>query len=263
MSQRSKTQKKKAPSKSRSKNPSTKKPSQPRPRADPRVRKRGLYQHEASKCSEITTARTRCKNDALPGTMFCRLHRRRPHQHEDDYFDSTFARVTDGIWIGSLDTANDPKALRSAGIKGIINISGWEPRKKTQDMYRLWKPRPIAYYTTTTLSPQTGRLRYLGDQPITSRDELVEFYDYMDRGVEMVTKCPKPCLIHCHAGINRSASLVAAYLMAKKGMSFTQARALLEHANRKREISVLTNKDFVDAMNRYQSHLRTRRLSEH
>jgi len=227
-------------------------------RADPTVRRHGLYENSAKQCAEITTQRGRCKLGCIEGTMFCNRHQRRRQQHEDKFFDSTFARVDDGIWIGSLDTANDPKALRSAGIKGIVNISGWEPRQKTRDMYRLWKPKPIKYFTTTTRDSRTGRLRYLGDEPIRDRRGLASFYDYMDRGVEMVAKCPKPCLINCHAGINRSASLVAAYLMSKRGMTFNQARELLEKANRKRDTPVLTNRYFVDAMKRYGTHLRQR-----
>jgi hypothetical protein len=183
------------------------------------------------------------------------MHQRRPQQHEDDFFDSTFARVTDGIWIGSLDTANDPKALRAAGIKGIVNISGWEPRQKTRNMYEKWKPRPI-HYETTSYTDRKGHLRYLGDEPITTRRGLQDFYNFMDRGVELVDRCPKPCLIHCHAGINRSASLVAAYLIAKQGLSFNRARELLERANQKRRTPVLTNRDFVKAMSHYASHRR-------
>ena len=228
------------------------------PRANRAVRSKGLYENPVKQCAEITKQRGRCKFGVQKGTMFCSRHQRRSRTGEK-FFDSTFARVYDGIWIGSLDTANDPKALRDAGIKGIVNISGWEPGKKTRDLYRLWKPRSLDYYTTTTRDSR-GSLRYLGDEPIRDRRGLAEFYDYMDRGVQMVDKCAKPCLIHCHAGINRSASLVAAYLMAKRGMSFNQARALLEEANKKRDISVLTNRDFVNAMNRYGSHLRRRRL---
>lgn len=222
-------------------------------RPDYHIRRQGVYLSPTDQCAEITTNRTRCKNTAQQGSMFCSIHQRKPLEHEDEFFDSTFARVDDGIWIGSLDTANDPKALRSAGIKSVVNISGWEPRQKTRDMYRLFygqnKPG-IKYYTTTTRD-KTGKLRYLGDQPITTSQGLAEFYDYMDRGVEMMRQAPKPLLCHCHAGINRSASLVAAYLMAERGMTFDQARDLLINANRKRDTPVLTNRHFVNAMKRY------------
>lgn len=201
---------------------------------------------------EITKQFGRCKRDIQPGTTFCTLHQRRPQQHEDHFFDSTFACVYDNIWIGSLDTANDPNALQAAGIKNIVNISGWEPRQKTRDMYR----RLGINYHTLTHRDSTGHLQFLGDEPINTREKLNKFYHYMDRGVAITNKLRGPTLVQCHAGVNRSASLIAAFLIAVKGMSFAQAEHYLKLANSKRKIDVLTNKSFVEAMKLYAAHRR-------
>lgn len=217
------------------------------------VKRTGVYHSNGSQCSEITRRHGRCKNSVSPNTSFCSIHQRKKLQHEDKHFDSTFAYVAKGVWIGSLDTIHDPTALQSAGIKSIVNISGWEPRQKARDMY---KKLGIQYHTLTTRDRVTGRMQYLGDEPIGPRLSLAEFYHYMDRGVEMVERSQKPVLINCFAGINRSASLVSAYLIKKHGLTFSQARQLLIHANRKRSIAVLTNRDFVNAMSHYSDHLR-------
>jgi protein-tyrosine phosphatase len=85
----------------------------------------------------------------------------------------------------------------------------------------------------------------------------------MDRGVEMIRKSPKPVLVNCFAGINRSASLVAAYLMAECGMSFQRARDYLVKANEKRSVAVLTNRDFVKALTHYREYLQMKKKSLH
>jgi hypothetical protein len=220
------------------------------------VKRSGVYHSNDNQCSEITSTLGRCQNTVTTGTTFCHLHQRKKLEHEDKIFDSTFAHVAHGIWIGSLDTANDPEALKAAGIKSIVNISGWEPRSKTRAMY---KKLGISYHTLTTRDRVTGKLRYLGDEPIGPRLSLGEFYRYMDRGVDMMKNTAKPILVNCFAGINRSASLVAAYLIAVYKMPFSHARHYLIEANKKRSIDVLTNRDFVSAMSRYGEHLQRNR----
>jgi hypothetical protein len=216
------------------------------------VRRTGVYISDEQQCAEITSTFGRCAKGVVSGTNFCSIHQRKRLEHEDGIFDSTFAHVANGVWIGSLDTANDPTGLKAAGIKTIVNISGWEPNKKTRSMY---KRLGIAYHTLTTRDRLTGKLEYLGDEPIGPRLTLDEFYQYMDRGVEMARQSHRPVLINCHAGINRSASLIAAYLIACHRMTFEQARNALIRANEKRSIDVLTNRDFVSAMRRYHEHL--------
>lgn len=184
--------------------------------------------------------------------MFCSIHQRRPRAHEDDFFDSTFARVHDNIWIGSLDTLHDPKALKAAGIRHIVNISGWEPNNKTRQMYK----NIGVSYQTLTHRDASGKVQFLGDEPVRN---VNNFYWYMDKGVEMAIKGGRePILINCHAGVNRSASLVAAYLMAVRGMTFAQANDVLQAANARRRVPCLTNRYFVAALKNYPQHLRER-----
>ena len=69
-----------------------------------------------------------------------------------------------------------------------------------------------------------------------------------------ITLASRPIIAkNCHAGINRSASLIAAHLMSDRGLSFAQAENLLQKANTKRKIPVLTNKHFVHAMKNYRT----------
>lgn len=222
--------------------------SKSKPRPNPATRKVGLYQNDEKQCAEITTQYGRCKHNAMTGTMFCKLHQRRPHGHEDDFFDSTFSCVYGNVWIGSLDTTNDPKALKAAGIRNIVNISGWEPKPKTRDMYK----RLGINYHTLTHRDRNGRVQFLGDEPIRN---VNNFYWYMDKGVDIMRGLKGTTLVNCHAGVNRSASLVAAYLMAVHGMSYERAEALLKRANAKRRVPCLTNRYFVAALKRYPEHL--------
>ncbi len=226
-------------------------------RPHPVVRKSGVYHNNDNQCMEITNQFGRCKRDVHPGSTFCLLHQRRPQQHEDKFFDSTFACVHDNIWIGSLDTTNDPNALIAAGIKNIVNISGFEPRQKTRDMYR----KLGINYRTLTHRDSSGKIQFLGDEPINTREKLNRFYRYMDDGVTIISKLPRGAtLVNCFAGINRSASLIAAYLVAAKGMTFAQAEHLLKVANSKRKIEVLTNKSFVEAMKVYANHRKSMQI---
>jgi hypothetical protein len=216
------------------------------------VQRNGSYINDDTKCFGYTSKNNRCENNVEKGQRFCRYHQRPRRRHEDSYFDSNMSRVADHVWIGSLDSANDEKALREACIKCIVNISGWEPYPDTIAMY---KRSNIKYCTLTRGS------RYLGDQPIGRGLSLREFYDYMDRGLRMVDQCPKyangkpcPVLIHCHAGINRGGSLVAAWLMMNKGMNFEQAYRAVRQANQKRGIPALTNNDFRRALRHYKAY---------
>jgi hypothetical protein len=83
---------------------------------------------------------------------------------------------------------------------------------------------------------------------------------HYDESKGYVTLASRPLVTgNCHAGINRSASLIVAFLMGVKGLSFDKAEHHLRAANTKRKVPVLTNKHFVHHMKNYPRHLAIKR----
>ena len=181
-----------------------------------------------------------------------------PQMYEYDYyldpeiepFDSNASHVASKVWIGSIDSANDVDFLSKSGMKSIINASGMEPSVKTRNMY---KKMGINYYTLSEIKrvPYKSYYRvshYLGDEKF-SRSGLTprNFFKFMHKGVKMMNhkNFKFPVLINCHAGVNRSASLIASYLLTKRRpYTYEKTVEFLKKANQKRGIHVLTNDDF-------------------
>ncbi len=240
------------------------------------------YKNDKYRCAAIVNkGKDRCKRDTQKGGNLCTYHNnirlKQQEEHlkllkkrggrsaykypvyEYDYyldedvepFDSNAAKVASGVWIGSIDSANDVNFLKNNGIKSIVNISGMEPSLKTREMY---KKCGTNYYTLSEAVkvPYKSHYRvhnYLGDEKfrkggLTPR----EFFKYMHKGCKILNSndCKFPVLINCHAGVNRSGSLIAAYLLTKPNRPYSYERAveLLEKANKKRNLDVLTNNDF-------------------
>ena len=73
---------------------------------------------------------------------------------------------------------------------------------------------------------------------------------HYDKEKRYITKASRPIICkNCHAGMNRSASAICAYLMTKKNpYTYERAVELLKKANSKRNLDVLTNSDFRRAL---------------
>lgn len=175
---------------------------------------------------------------------------------EIEPFDSNASLVTKSppIWIGSIDSAHDLNYLRKNKIKSIINASGMEPSVRIRDAY---KKMGVDYYTLSEVQkvPYKSHYRvskYLGDEKFSKRGLTPrEFFKFMHKGCQIMNNkgFKFPVLINCHMGINRSGSLIAAYLMTKpRPYSYEKTVDLLEKANNRRNLDVLTNNDFKRAL---------------
>jgi hypothetical protein len=128
------------------------------------------------------------------------------------------ASSTGRLFIGSLQTALSTHCLKNIDI--VINMSG----------YSYECERPVYHIT-------------MEDADITQStqdDYLVKFYD----GIHIIRRAHKSgmsVLVHCMAGINRSATLIALYLIT---CGVQDAVARLQVANTKRRKPLLTNKSF-------------------
>ncbi len=154
-------------------------------------------------------------------------------------------KVIEGVYIGSIQGAKNIDLLKKLGIKSIFNVSGIEPLAETQKGYR---DLGIKYKTVTKYSD--GRENFFIDCPFGkyANTSKLDFFNYILNGVKAMQLLPQPILVHCFAGMNRSAAVIAAYLILVKGFSYAKALQTLTKTNNKRGLQVLTNPCFRKAL---------------
>ncbi|SIP86158.1 Dual specificity protein phosphatase 16 / mitogen-activated protein kinase phosphatase 7 [Pacmanvirus A23] len=144
------------------------------------------------------------------------------------------AYVADGIYIGSLATAQSNDCIKAMNIKAIVNLSGYK------------------YITNVPV------LNIEMDDALVTPQLMETYIKKFAIGVSAITAARAEgynVLIHCAAGINRSATLIAFYLISI-GYNYEQAYAALHTANTQRNVPLLTNKSFryllqaMDSFNR-------------
>jgi protein-tyrosine phosphatase len=117
------------------------------------------------------------------------------------------SEILPGLLLGGLDLLYDLEFLREYKITHVLTI---------MDENILTTPM-----VTMKVTHMTVRLNDLDDEPIG---------DYFDRCVEFISSALAgggAVFVHCLMGISRSPTIVAAYLMASRGMSADAALAFL------------------------------------
>lgn len=151
------------------------------------------------------------------------------------------AEIVEGIWLGDASDAMDADTLNQHGIDSVVNCA--------------------EKHTLTCAEYYPNGWRYLGlDCDDTASYDIIgkhldEFTDFMDECV--VNK--RKVLVHCAAGINRSATLLIAYLVRRRGMSLIDAISL---CHVKRPI-ILTNEAFVMSLIEWFDRLEQKRVEQY
>ncbi len=112
-------------------------------------------------------------------------------------------RVTDDIWLGSLEDAQNLERLEMANIQAILNVA---PHYNTPVHEGIVLFKAGIFEDSRETNPVFEAVEIL--------DMLVAKYG--------------PVLVHCHAGVNRSPFIVTLWLVIKTGMSFHMASALTQ-----------------------------------
>lgn len=132
------------------------------------------------------------------------------------------AQVVPGIFIGSLATAMNPTILQKNSIDAIVNLSGTE----------YMSTRPMVTIT-------------MGDQEVTPANIHTYIQQFTDGAacVRSYRANGKRVLVHCAAGVNRSATLIGFYLLSE-GYTYDEVIGALMRANSTRRTQLLTNESF-------------------
>ncbi len=143
-------------------------------------------------------------------------------------------RVLDELWIGDLDDANNVAALKTAGITTVVNIT------------------PYTDHFVVDGGSASKDFNYLQldllDGEEFSKEKVVRFLRFMFEA----RMYAQTVLIHCGAGISRSAAFVICWLMFC-GFSWDQGEALVRtvrpviqpHHNLKKSVLAFFGKDWT------------------
>ena len=114
--------------------------------------------------------------------------------------------IEEGLYLGSLDAAKDLDLLREHNITRVLSIL---------DTFRYFSPYE---------GIEQVRIE-IADSP------SARIIDHVPRGLQFISesqKSGKNILVHCAAGVSRSASMVIAYMMVKYSLDFDSAKSIVK-----------------------------------
>ncbi|XP_037076454.1 ras-related protein Rab-34-like [Pollicipes pollicipes] len=115
------------------------------------------------------------------------------------------------LCLGSQDVAHDLPLLRQLGVTHVLNVA-----TGVRDLF----PQELTYLALPLLD--------VPEQPLAN--VFPAAFDF----IEAARGAGGLCLVHCNAGVSRSAALVTAYLMERQGLSFSEALQLVNETRRVR-----------------------------
>lgn len=139
------------------------------------------------------------------------------------------ARVLDYVFLGDCDAAMNTDMLRYLGIDSIVNCASGSVLT-SHDFY----DDDFAYVEFEA-------------EDMPGYDLLGNHFDETRKFLDDCAQSDRKALVHCAAGINRSAALVVAYLMVTQNRKLIDA---VDHCFARRPI-ILCNEGFVEQLVRF------------
>lgn len=139
-------------------------------------------------------------------------------------------QIIKNLWIGSERDAADASFMKKHNIRLIVNATDAVP------VY----VRGIKVLRVP-----------VGDSP-EYQEKMGKYIPIATVAINDVLAHGHGVLVHCRAGMNRSATIVAGYLMFKKGISARDAMAFIKQ----KKAECFTPMNFMGALNAWEARLR-------
>lgn len=161
-------------------------------------------------------------------------HRRSLPAVDGDYFPAKM--ISKNLWIGSEGDSKDPSFYTRHNIRLVVNAS-----------------RNIPFSSVATSNPDVRTYRVPVDDYPGENDTMLKHLPVVVMVIDEVLNYGHGVLVHCRAGMQRSAAVVAGYLMWKRGMTADQA---FEFINRKKHETFYPRATFEEALRTWETVLR-------
>lgn len=142
-------------------------------------------------------------------------------------------QIIPGLWIGSEGDSRNPSFFKKHDIRLVVNATGTIPIKAPADVksYRI----PV-------------------DDSPDENPTMLSHFPLVVVAIDDVLKYGHGVLVHCRAGMQRSAAVVAAYLMWKRGLTANQA---FEFINKRKHETFWPVPTFEKALRAWEAQLRS------
>lgn len=137
--------------------------------------------------------------------------------------------IIPGLWIGSARDAQDPSFFKAHNIGMQVNVTPNVPQMNLPG---------VEYY----------HIQVYDDT--AENGVLLSHFPVVVRAIDSVLKRGKGVLVHCAAGMQRSAATVAAYLMFSQKMSADEA---MKYINDRKNETFYPRPTFLKALKKYES----------
>lgn len=143
--------------------------------------------------------------------------------------------IIPNIWLGNKEAANDHAFLKKNNIEVVFNC--------TKDLPHYHESNKKIKYIRLAVNDSLMNKDYM-----IMTDALIVLVPILENYV----KNKKPVLIHCFAGMQRSACLLCAYLIKTMKMKLHEAIFFIQL---KRNIAFTPQVNFIDSLLIYQNYL--------
>lgn len=143
--------------------------------------------------------------------------------------DNIPVKILDNIYIGSIGAANNKEELTKLGITHIVTAAGG---------IKCSFPNDFKYH----------KLDNLLDSPTA---DIKQFFDETNKFIKEAISNLGSVLVHCHAGISRSSTIILAYMIGELGYKLDEALKLCQEKRSK----INPNKGFIKQLEEYQEEI--------
>jgi protein-tyrosine phosphatase len=154
------------------------------------------------------------------------------YKHKD-----TMSQITKYIFLSSYNIANDHNILQKNNIKYILTIMSDDNNCVEPFCRKMKHYNDIKYFKINKNDVFVENIM----------ESFEDAYKFIDEAIEN----KQNILVHCYAGISRSPTIVASYLMKKLCISRDQA---LDMIKQKRHI-INPNSGFMQQLKKYQENI--------